>query len=480
MIQLLRYLAIRLWLLLIWGLPAGLWLLPRAVVWVPGLSPVMAMSAFLAAGGILQGLILDLAGRQRILGLIREGELWEQAGVRPRAEELFVKAVRIFDSALISTWAGRRLSPDLTRAMAGFYLTGPTRYPGFRPAAARYLLYSPEDETLALLWLDRYLLDFRESTGDSLTRAVLTALAQAHHGHPKIARKLAGPFLEQGRRDLPAKRLYRSVLKMMETGRAELSQERKEQIEALLAEETLAGPGRKSEAESGLQEPEVTLSDPDGPTLGDRLGSREFSETVLPSLQSAGRQTGRAAARILGRSVGMAGTAALGLGRGMTWGVSRAGTGAGTLTRAIGGVIGREAGKTGAVKKGTVKKGVKIVLISALALWLGIFLWSSLTHMLKSTSTEPVAHQADGTVSRRVSGPFTIQVAAYLKEIHADRYVQVLREKGVTAHVKKTLGGGKTWFLVRVSTFGTKEAAAAFGKKLKAQGKIDDFFVSNT
>jgi septal ring-binding cell division protein DamX len=79
----------------------------------------------------------------------------------------------------------------------------------------------------------------------------------------------------------------------------------------------------------------------------------------------------------------------------------------------------------------------------------------------------------------QVPKPFTIQVAAYLKQIHADRYAAVLKKKGIVSIVKKVEGGGKIWFVVRISEFTDKSTAAAFGKKLKAEKIIDDFFVSN-
>jgi len=118
----------------------------------------------------------------------------------------------------------------------------------------------------------------------------------------------------------------------------------------------------------------------------------------------------------------------------------------------------------------------KFTLVFVASVCLGIFLWSSLAHMLKSTSTEPVIHPVGNTVS----GPFTIQVAAYLKQSHADRYLGKLKDRGLKAHIKKTRGGGKIWYLIRVSHFKTKQEAAAYGRKLKSQGKIEDFFVSNS
>ena len=87
--------------------------------------------------------------------------------------------------------------------------------------------------------------------------------------------------------------------------------------------------------------------------------------------------------------------------------------------------------------------------------------------------------QPSTKIDVRINKPFTIQVAAYLKQSHADRYLAALAEKGITATVKKTGGGGKTWYLVRISEFSDKKSAADYGTRLKAEKIIDDFFVSN-
>jgi hypothetical protein len=111
-------------------------------------------------------------------------------------------------------------------------------------------------------------------------------------------------------------------------------------------------------------------------------------------------------------------------------------------------------------------------IISICFLW---FMVNTLSHMLQSKTPEKEAI----IVQDKVRMPFTIQVAAYLKQIHADRYVDSLRKRQIEADVKRTEGGGKTWFVVRVSQFADKKSAAAYGVKLKQQGLIDDFFVNN-
>ena len=58
-------------------------------------------------------------------------------------------------------------------------------------------------------------------------------------------------------------------------------------------------------------------------------------------------------------------------------------------------------------------------------------------------------------------------------------HIEIMNKKGVASFIKKVKGGGKTWYVVRISEFPDKASAAAFGKKLKAENVIDDFFVSN-
>jgi cell division protein FtsN len=74
--------------------------------------------------------------------------------------------------------------------------------------------------------------------------------------------------------------------------------------------------------------------------------------------------------------------------------------------------------------------------------------------------------------------PFTIQVAAYHKKAHADNYIATLAQKGVETTMKVADGGGKTWYLVRVSEFTDQKSAQVHGNRLKADHIIDEFFVT--
>ncbi|MCP3868820.1 MAG: SPOR domain-containing protein, partial [Gammaproteobacteria bacterium] len=82
-------------------------------------------------------------------------------------------------------------------------------------------------------------------------------------------------------------------------------------------------------------------------------------------------------------------------------------------------------------------------------------------------------------VEKIVTDKFTLQVAAYLKKKHAEKYVVDLKALGLNAFWVETTRRNKRWYQVRVSHFPDKAAARAYGLSLKKKGLIDDFYVAN-
>ena len=82
-------------------------------------------------------------------------------------------------------------------------------------------------------------------------------------------------------------------------------------------------------------------------------------------------------------------------------------------------------------------------------------------------------------VAAPVTDPFTLQVAAYLKESDAQRYVDQLKKKQLNAYWTRASGGGKTWYQVRISHYKTKAEARSVGEALKSRGLIGDYYVAN-
>jgi cell division septation protein DedD len=75
--------------------------------------------------------------------------------------------------------------------------------------------------------------------------------------------------------------------------------------------------------------------------------------------------------------------------------------------------------------------------------------------------------------------PFTLQVAAYLKQEYAFKLVDDLKRQGLDAYWTETTSGGKLWYQVRLSHFPDQQSAREYGRRLKIKGVIDDFYVTH-
>lgn len=467
MIRILRHFSVRLWLALLVALPLSFRVMPGMNAWFPGIPAPIAAAGLLIGLGAGLGLMLDLLGTYRIRSLIREGELWERAGIRNRAEKKYIHAVRIFDSIWISPWAARRLGPLLTKVLARFYLTCGSEHPGFRMAAAMYLKANPEDETLAVLWLGQLR---KEGRADTMAQSVLTALADTHFANPKLTRSLIRPFLDLSRVDFSAKRLYRNFLDHPDEGRDLSENGGKRSLYTSRIHELMGQPDDPDD-EGAPVVPEVPETQTSlGRTLGDRLSGRHPAASDIPIRDRAQHHLSRRYLEHIGRLPAR--------------GVETLAPLAGHVADAVCFLVRRLAawGVASLVflrnlvrEKERLGFYLRAGVMGLVGIWLMFFVWNTLTHMFKSGSPEEPAQKIDV----RIPKPFTIQVAAYLKQSHADRYVAVLEEKGITADIKKTGGGGKTWYLVRISEFPDKKSAADFGNALKQKKIIDDFFVSN-
>ena len=448
----LRTISIRFWLVMLAALPLSFWALPALSAWMPGLPAAAAVGMIIVLVGLITGLGLDAIGIRRIRSLIREGELWEHAGIPTRAEKRYAEAIRIFDSAWISPVAERWCRHSLRAALARFYLASGSRHPGLEMAAAAHLRANPEDKALALIWLERSAVLNRRDF-----QSVLTVLADTHYAHPQIAPKLVRIFLALGRVDFSAEQLYRYVL---DAGPDWADDTMRRDILALV-EDTGAQRGERNlAAEAGTRSSAGGRRMIDGDATADRTDSigqaaiyRESRPEIFRPYMA---RTGRVAVlgfRQFGAWAGRFAGMLLNGGKRLV-----------SLGARFGRLI-RERERLG--------QALRWGGLGLLGIWLAFFVWSTFSHMLKSTE------QPAQRIEVEIPKPFTIQVAAYLKQTHADRYVALLKKKGLAATVKRTEAGGKAWYLVRVSEFTDKKSAADYGNRLKSENIIEDFFVSN-
>lgn len=463
MVRMVRHISVRFWLTTLMVLPSGFILFPRLSGWFSGMPAWVFILLMYVLCGLGLGIFMDIAGLWRIRGLVREGQLWERSGIATRAEKKFIRAVRIYDSAWISPLAARRAGPMLTASLARFYLASGSRRREIQGAATAWLEQNPKDESLARFWLERIQ---DQNVARTSTQSMLTVLADIWYADPDLCRILVDVFLDQGRMDFSARRLYRSFLDMTEMagGDNEPSQQDKARVEAIrdMMSERLDMP--EPELEPGLgtlgdERADLTTVTPgdqgdDGPLAS--LGDQVFEDGPAGWRQEEEIYTGQ-------ETSGRMSTLMSGIGRKAAGGGSFIADRTGKAKHAVLNLIQTREKWWGRVRG---------IVVACVGLWLIFFVWGTLSHMFKT------AEQPAQQIKVVVPKPFTIQVAAYYKKAHADKYMATLTQKGVESFMTVTAGGGKTWYLVRVSEFTDQKSAQVYGNRLKADHIIDEFFVT--
>ncbi len=77
-----------------------------------------------------------------------------------------------------------------------------------------------------------------------------------------------------------------------------------------------------------------------------------------------------------------------------------------------------------------------------------------------------------------VSQGYAIQLGAFLEKVHAEELAQQIQKRqSKPVEIRSVKGGNKTWQVIRIQGFSSKDAAEEYGNALKAEGIIKDFFV---
>ncbi len=454
MIRILRHFCVSLWTSCMVSIPLSLYAFVRLNTIFSGVGPGWVGCILIPVCFIFTALCFDLTGRAMIKSLLREADVWEQSGVSKRAENRYLKALRVYDSFLLFPLTAGRIGTLIVHGLARH-----TPEPELGNQAMInevlfwYLCRHPKDELVAEVWLSR-LRNYPKKIQGRKVSGLLTDLAELYHSHKTIRPLLAGAFLVSGRTDYPARKVLANILKD-----PNLKSEYREKIERLTG--------------TGKTDPDgLKTSDPAGAmTLGEYAGlSSEFEDgpgPIRPSdhSQRTGLFTGLAAVA--------AGGAALVL----------------TLLRIVfvfilwgsiawmGKTLARLYSVAADLIRGSENLGriLRISIVSLVLIALSAFIVNTVSHV----QTPSVPPQELKPVEVEIPKPFTIQVAAYLKQAHADRFVATLKKEDIPAQVKLIPGGGKTWYVVRVSAFPDKASAEAFGKQLKDRKMIEEFFVCN-
>lgn len=458
MILLARHLTLLLWFSLIPGLALAFWILP----WVSSLLPNHDLPAAITIIGMVLVLIewaMTRVGERRVLSALRSAESWDRAGITPRSEQQHLKALEHYERGLISPLRTRRIESVLLASLAKFSLTSAPSHPEFQRAVRTFLRISPQDGEIASLWLKRMSRSKKLSRQDHET---ITLVAEAHLDNPETIALCARLFLASGRTDYAARKVYRAVQSSSSPDQVTLAD-----IGELMEPEDLTDTKANGMADDmpdilaenlAAPQPDVmfsdTLTNTEPETLGSRFSPRPFPEQ---GMKSVGRF------KAIANKVKKNATAIPGVFQIIT----------ARLKAYHAFFQGRE----------SLTRFLKWATALAAAAVLTGFGINTLVHLIhtppKKTTVELNKIDKVEKVEKEMPGRFTIQVAAYLKKAHADEFLAKLKQKGLDAYIYRADGGGRTWFIVRISHFPDRESAAEYGANLKEQGLIDDFFVDN-
>lgn len=434
MIWRIRNISLIFWLTTIIVIPIAFIILPGLIGVFPGVNPIVFISVFFIFVGSVVSLLNHLLVRRIIFDLIREGQVWERSGITHRAEKKYNRAIRVFDSFLFWPFRTGPVILHMVKTVARFQLNSGIENENFKLAVTTYLKINPLDKDISRLWLKQL-----RNAGIITTteQEVLSLLAENHETDEKLLPLVADILLGLGRSDFMARKVYNQILQLpMLKGRYE------NRISSLI------GHDKEERYEDDI-------------ILSKSVPSERRMQTIFYHMGSAINNLFKTLGKvkiiaILFKSL---------IVKFIKWFGNLVSFILLNLVRAV------EFFKIHDQVRFYIKAGC-LVLISG---WLIYFMVGTITHLHKPAPKKP----EQKPVVEQIPKPFTIQVAAYLKQKHADRYVAELKGQGLDARIKKVAGGGKTWYVVRVSSFADKESAAEYGRRLKQEQVIDDFFVSN-
>ncbi len=167
-------------------------------------------------GGILFGIIivtinsvLNLVAKKGIQSQIKEGQAWERSGILNKAEKNYIRALRIYDTFLLSPFFIKKNAKLLSNAIAKFNLNTSSNNENFSLGTAVYLKINPRDKDIAGLWLSRLR---KANIVTTFEQDVLSSLADHFYQDTQLSVLMIDIFLELERKDYIAKKLYQHIL----------------------------------------------------------------------------------------------------------------------------------------------------------------------------------------------------------------------------------------------------------------------------
>jgi len=475
-----KHIAVRIWLTVLLGGVACLWVLPSfqsriGLQWVSLPVALILVTAFL-----LIGWVSTRWGLGSVERLIHEAGVFERDGMVSQAENRFRRALAVFDSFLISPLVKKQKSGALTGRVARFYLARARKTYDSEIFLVSYLQSNPQDEEVAENWIQQV-----ESRGglreEHQDLAYLIGSAQPKNR--TIQSALARFYLTLERTDFPALQTYRRVL----TADQQLPVDFLKNLADLFLRERRADEWALAIYLKTIEEsdhrPEILRG------IAACVRWISLTERTKPQLKKAYTYLdGIDPAEIKKMGAGFKPPVPLAdqhaVQRSIQKRVSFLQTTGAVLQTFYEDITAMPVWIYRQIRfavKWTLqsKKSRQVftgVLLTSLTAAVVVLVINTVGHLVKTET--PVAQKIE-KAPEKITDPFTLQVAAYLKPAYAEKFVENLKKQGLDAYWREAISANKKWYQVRVSHFPDKKSARDFGESLKAKGIIDDYYVAN-
>lgn len=475
-----KHLAVRLWVALVIGSLAALLVLsPFAGAVGPGWMIVPGLG-LLAAAYWFTGVAFAAMGRRRLERLLGEATVWERAGMPREVRQALARAAGTVDSFFFSPLSRRAPAGRLLAQTARFQMAQTAPESSSDAIVGAYLRNFPRDRDAAIKWLDRVL------AGRALTHQSHDIAARIGATHPEdmaIQRMLAQFYLSERRGDFAALQTYGLLMDAGEPlpdnligdmADLFLAEQRPDTLALKVYLDVYTRGGRDKRLLPGIaaccrmiHPGPLTLpllERADEVMAGIAASQRsKMAAAFLPETTDSGPGRSARERRIKRPAIGP-------LIRNTLTGMRRTAFG-------FFAVVSDQLRKT----RGRLSsRRAKLVLKwSAMGLFMIGVGWLVINTAIHFAVTFKTVEKEQVTVVAPVTDPFTLQVAAYLNETDARRYVDQLKGQGLDAYWTRASGSNKTWYQVRVSHFKTKAEARTVGEDLKTRQLIGDYYVAN-
>jgi len=476
MLSFLKHIAARIWLTVLLGGIACLWVLPSIQTRIGLDWELLPVTLILVIIFVLIGWAMTRWGLGSVDRLIHEAGVFERDGMVSEAENRFRRALAVFDSFLISPLAKKQKSGALTARLARFYLARVRKTYDAEIFLQSYLHANPQDEEVAENWIQQV-----ESRGGLKEehQDLAYLLGNALPKNRTVQSALARYYLMLERTDFPALQTYRRVL----ASDPQLPADFRKNLADLFLRERRADEWALGIYLSAIEESDhrseilkgiaacvgwISLSERNKALLQQAYTYLEGIEPAeikamgagfKPPVPSADQQEVQPPVHKRSSFLQKAGAVRHTFYEDVAsfadwiYRLMRSALQSRNTRRVFGGIV--LAGLTGAV----------IVLVI-----------NTVGHLVKSEA--PVVQKIE-KAPEKITDPFTLQVAAYLKPDYARKLVEDLKKQGLEAYWRETISGSKKWYQVRISHFPDKKAARDFGESLKTKGVIEDYYVAN-